>query len=115
MIRKRVYENRVEVLQGTLDMLILKTLQWCPQHGYGIVQALRANSGQLLQIETVPTRSSDDPGRISLQHADVSSLPRPCVQPVRPTRRRSLGWDFYKKSRFLPHDSSPAASEATAM
>src|SRR5271154_6070549 len=52
MIRKRAYENRVEVLQGTLDMLILKTLQWGPQHGYGIVQALRANSGQMLQIET---------------------------------------------------------------
>jgi PadR family transcriptional regulator, regulatory protein PadR len=52
MSRKREYENRVEVLQGTLDMLILKTLQWGPQHGYGIVQALRANSGEMLQIET---------------------------------------------------------------
>jgi PadR family transcriptional regulator PadR len=52
MIRKRAYENRVEVLQGTLDMLILKTLQGGPQHGYGIVQALRANSGEMLQIET---------------------------------------------------------------
>jgi len=52
MIEKRSYQNRVEVLQGTLDMLILKTLQWGPQHGYGIVQALRANSGEMLQIET---------------------------------------------------------------
>jgi len=52
MPRARIYENRVEVLQGTLDMLILKTLQWGPQHGYGIVQALRANSGEMLQIET---------------------------------------------------------------
>ena len=52
MTRKRVYENRVEVLQGTLNMLILKTLQWGPQHGYGIVQALRANSGEMLQVET---------------------------------------------------------------
>jgi PadR family transcriptional regulator PadR len=40
------------LLQGTLDMLILKTLQWGPQHGYGIVQALRANSGEVLQVET---------------------------------------------------------------
>ena len=52
MARERTYQNRVEVLQGTLDMLILKTLQWGPQHGYGIVQALRANSGAMLQIET---------------------------------------------------------------
>ena len=52
MVGKRSYQNRVEVLQGTLDMLILKTLQWGAQHGYGIVQALRANSGEMLQIET---------------------------------------------------------------
>ena len=52
MMKRRAYKNRVEVLQGTLDMLILKTLQWGPQHGYGIMQALRANSGEMLQIET---------------------------------------------------------------
>jgi len=52
MIGRHPYRNRVEVLQGTLDMLILKTLQWGPQHGYGIVQALRANSGEMLQVET---------------------------------------------------------------
>jgi PadR family transcriptional regulator, regulatory protein PadR len=52
MLGKRSYQNRLEVLQGTLDMLILKTLQWGPQHGFGIVQALRANSGEMLQIET---------------------------------------------------------------
>ena len=39
------YLNRVELLQGTLDMLILQTLQWGAQHGYGIAQALRAQSG----------------------------------------------------------------------
>jgi len=46
------YKNRIELLQGTLDMLILKTLQWGPQHGYGIVQALRLQSGEVLQVET---------------------------------------------------------------
>lgn len=46
------YRNRIELLQGTLDMLILKTLQWGPQHGYGIVQALRLQSGEVLQVET---------------------------------------------------------------
>ena len=46
------YQNRIELLQGTLDMLILQTLQWGPQHGYGITQALRARSGDALQVET---------------------------------------------------------------
>jgi len=46
------YRNRVELVQGTLDMLILRTLQWGPQHGYGISQSIRTNSGDVLQVET---------------------------------------------------------------
>lgn len=46
------YQNRIELLQGTLDMLILQTLQWGPQHGYGISQAIRLGSGEVLQVET---------------------------------------------------------------
>jgi PadR family transcriptional regulator, regulatory protein PadR len=49
---KSLYRNRIELLQGTLDMLILRTLQWGPQHGYGIGNAIRANSGELLKVET---------------------------------------------------------------
>jgi PadR family transcriptional regulator, regulatory protein PadR len=50
--RKDRYENRIELLQGTLDLLILQTLQWGPQHGYGITQAMRTNSGEALQVDT---------------------------------------------------------------
>jgi PadR family transcriptional regulator, regulatory protein PadR len=46
------YQNRIELLQGTLDMLILKTLQRGEQHGYGISQAIRVSSGEVLQVET---------------------------------------------------------------
>lgn len=46
------YQNRIELLQGTLDMLILQTLQWGHQHGYAISQALRLRSGDVLQVET---------------------------------------------------------------
>jgi transcriptional regulator len=52
MTTKSSYQNRIEILQGTLDMLILKTLQWGEQHGYGISQAIRASSGEVLQVET---------------------------------------------------------------
>lgn len=44
-------DNRLELLQGTLDMLILQTLQWGSQHGHGIGQAIRRSSADLLQIE----------------------------------------------------------------
>lgn len=49
---KERYQNRIELLQGTLDLLILQTLQWGPQHGYGISQAIRANSGDALRVDT---------------------------------------------------------------
>ncbi|HWC96449.1 MAG TPA: PadR family transcriptional regulator [Candidatus Sulfopaludibacter sp.] len=43
--------DKIELLQGTLDMLILRTLQWGPQHGHGIGVALRASSEDALQVE----------------------------------------------------------------
>ena len=46
------YQNRIEVLQGTLDLLILQTLQWGPLHGYAITQAIRTNSGDVLRVDT---------------------------------------------------------------
>ena len=45
-------DRRLELLQGTLDMLILRTLQWGPQHGHGIGQAIRTHSDDLLKVET---------------------------------------------------------------
>jgi PadR family transcriptional regulator PadR len=49
---KHADEDRLELLQGTLDMLILRTLQWGPRHGHGIGQSIRAQSDDLLKVET---------------------------------------------------------------
>ncbi|HEX4275912.1 MAG TPA: PadR family transcriptional regulator [Bryobacteraceae bacterium] len=43
---------RIDLLQGTLDMLILRILQWGAQHGYAIGQSIRAQSSDVLQVET---------------------------------------------------------------
>jgi transcriptional regulator len=43
---------RLELLQGTLDLIILQTLRWGPRHGYGLVQMIRASSRDVLQVET---------------------------------------------------------------
>ena len=48
---KERYRNRIELLQGTLDLLVLQTLLWGPQHGFGISRTIRANSGDLLQVD----------------------------------------------------------------
>jgi transcriptional regulator len=41
----------LDLLQGTLELLILRTLAWGPQHGFGIARWIRANTGERLQIE----------------------------------------------------------------
>ncbi len=51
MARQNHYQDRIELMQGTLDMLILRTLQWGSQHGHGIGQAIRAKSEEALQVE----------------------------------------------------------------
>lgn len=52
MVKLSPTSNRVDLLQGTLDLLILQTLQWGPQHGYSISTAIRAGSNEALQVET---------------------------------------------------------------
>ena len=51
MKKKSTLSEKAVLLQGTLDMLILQTLQWQPEHGHGIGQAIQARSGDLLSIE----------------------------------------------------------------
>jgi PadR family transcriptional regulator PadR len=43
--------NRMDLLRGTLDLMILQTLRWGPQHGHGIGQAIRASSQDAFQVE----------------------------------------------------------------
>jgi len=52
MAKRARYQNRIELLQGTLDLLVLETLRWGPQHGYGIAQAIEAGSSDVLQVDT---------------------------------------------------------------
>ncbi len=44
-------DSKTDLLPGTLDMLILRTLQWGEQHGYAIAQTIRAQSSDVLQVE----------------------------------------------------------------
>ena len=43
--------ERIELLQGTLDLLILRTLRLGPVHGHAIAKAIEFNSEDVLQIE----------------------------------------------------------------
>jgi len=44
--------SRVELLQGTLDLLILRTLLIGPAHGHAVAKHIQRTSEDLLQVET---------------------------------------------------------------
>jgi PadR family transcriptional regulator PadR len=44
-------KERIELLQGTLDLLILRTLVLGPAHGHAIAQAIEFKSDDVLQVE----------------------------------------------------------------
>ena len=44
-------KERVEILQGTLDLLILRTLELGSAHGHAIVKAIEMKSEEVLQVE----------------------------------------------------------------
>jgi len=44
-------DNHIELLQGTLDLLILRTLLLGPAHGHAIARAIEINSDDVLQVE----------------------------------------------------------------
>jgi PadR family transcriptional regulator, regulatory protein PadR len=46
-----VKKQKADLLQGTLDMLILKAVSLGPLHGYGIIQRIHQMSGEMLEVE----------------------------------------------------------------
>jgi PadR family transcriptional regulator PadR len=50
-IMSRDDSNRTELLQGTLDMLILRTLVFGPAHGHEIAKHIQRTSDEVLQVE----------------------------------------------------------------
>ena len=51
MAKKSKDEQTGDMMQGTLDMLILRTLLMAPAHGHTIAHAIESTSGEVLQVE----------------------------------------------------------------
>jgi transcriptional regulator len=46
-----VFEQDASVLQGTVELLVLKRLSWGPMHGYGIARWIETATGDVLRVE----------------------------------------------------------------
>jgi transcriptional regulator len=43
--------SSIDLLQGTLDLIVLKALSWGPMHGFGIARWIQRTTGDVLQVE----------------------------------------------------------------
>ena len=50
-MKKRDEEAKIDLLQGTLDMLILRTLLFGPRHGHSIARSIEQTSGDVLKVD----------------------------------------------------------------
>jgi hypothetical protein len=76
------HDRRLELLQGTLDMLVLRTQQWGAQHGHGIGQAIRQQSDDLLRVETGSLYPAPQRGPDKHRIASCGNRPVRRVEPV---------------------------------
>ena len=51
MNKRRDKEAKIDLLQGTLDMLILRTLLFGPRHGHSIARSIEQTSGDVLKVD----------------------------------------------------------------
>jgi hypothetical protein len=63
MVDREPYRDRIELLQGTLDLLVLKTLSCGPAHGHTIAKVIERGFGEYLQVAGRSTRRSTGSAR----------------------------------------------------
>ena len=85
-------EQRIDLPQGTVDLLILRTLVLGPQHGWGISERVQQTSSNLLRIQRPENHDLFQTGILAFrpvdpEHQPVHELRRECRTPWC-TRRR---------------------------
>ena len=120
---KAPYRDPIDLLQGTLDLLILQALTWGPQHGYGITHAIRATSRQALQVDTGSLYPAlhrlERDGAVASEWKVSENNQRVKVYRLTPPGRRRLAdersrWDRIREAmaEILDASKAPAPDEA---
>jgi PadR family transcriptional regulator len=99
------YRNRIDLLQGTLDLIILQTLRRGPQHGYGISLAINAGSHDAFKVETGSLYPAlhrlEKRGWVAAQWKTSDNKQRAKVYRLTPAGRRQLANEQSRWAQFV--------------
>src|SRR5438477_487834 len=102
-------QGPLDLLKGTLDLMILKTLSWAPAHGYGIARWIEQCTDDVLQVE----EGSLYPALYKLEEAGLIVADWGITENNRRAKFYRLTAGGQKQPR-VPHDSDPAHRRARA-
>ena len=115
---KQRTQDRIELVYGTLDMLILRTLRWGPTHGHGIAKSIERVSEDTLKVEhgsLYPAlQRLQQEGWIAAEWGVSKNNQRAKYYRLTATGRRKLAAETSRWERFVRAISSvlrPAESE----
>lgn len=99
------YKSRMDLMQGTLDLIILQTLRRGPQHGYGISQAINAASREAFKADTGTLYPAlhrlEERGWIASEWKTTENNQRAKCYKLTPTGRKRLASEQSRWSQFV--------------
>ena len=94
-----IYRNRIELLQGTLDLLILQTLRLGPRHDYGISRAIRTGSSDVAGGHRALTRAASSGARL-MDRRGMEEVREPAAREGLPAHRAGKKQLLSERSRW---------------
>ena len=97
--------SKLDLLQGSLDLIVLRALSWEPMHGFGIARWIRAQTGDALQVEEGSLYPAlyrmEDRGWIKAQWGTTENGRRAKYYQLTAAGRRQLAEETQTWSRFV--------------
>lgn len=106
----------LDLMQGTLDVLVLQTLTWGPTHGYGISEWIRERTGGVLAVQDAALykalRRLEQQGQVAAEWGTSENNRRARFYRLTPAGRRALreeaaSWRAYADAIARVLDATP--------